>query len=274
MYPYLLDLGTRDLPLLGPTRLALPTYGALFAAGVLLAWWWFARRVGTLDLPHEKVWGTAFYSLLAGILGAKLALVLVEWRYYLERPLEIVGTVRSAGVLIGGVAIGSFTGWLYCRKEGISFWVIADAAAAPIALAQSVGRLGCLAAGCCYGVRAAAGGFGLTFHDPDSMVPAEFLGVPLFPIQLVQMANDLALAALLTWLWRLKPRPEGTVFWWYVLLYGATRAFLELWRGDEIRGLWFGGRISTSQIFGLLAVAVAAVALARGRLRARSAVPA
>lgn len=271
MHPYVLDFGFHDLPLFGPTRIALPTYGVLFAAGLVLAWWWFARRVARLEeLPQERVWNAAFVSLLAGILGAKLGLVAVEWRYYLGRPLAVLETIRSAGVLLVGVGAGFLTCFLYCRRYGISFWQLADAAAPPVAAAQSVGRLGCFAAGCCHGVPARGSAFAVTFTDPDSMVPADLLGVPLFPIQLVQMANDLVLAGLLAWIGRRPGRTEGSVFWWYVLLYGATRSILEMWRGDEIRGLWFGGRVSTSQILGLAAAAVAGVVLARGLLRSRA----
>lgn len=272
MHPYLLDFGLRDLPLLGPTRIALPTYGVLFAAGIVLAWWWFARRIARLEeLPQDRVWSAAFASLLAGILGAKLGLVAVEWRYYIERPLAILETVRSAGVLIVGVGAGFLTCWLYCRRQGIPFWRVADAAAPPVAAAQAVGRLGCFAAGCCHGLPTRGGTFAVTFVDPDSMVPVDLLGVPLFPIQLVQMANDLVLAGLLAWLGRRPGRVEGSVFWWYALLYGLTRSILETWRGDEIRGLWLAGRVSTSQLLGLAAAGVAAVALARGRLRSRAA---
>ncbi|NIM60911.1 MAG: hypothetical protein GTO30_04435, partial [Acidobacteria bacterium] len=59
----LIDLGTVDLPLFGPTHLFLPTYGLLFAFGVTLAWIWFGRRARSLGLPDEKVFNLTFYSL-------------------------------------------------------------------------------------------------------------------------------------------------------------------------------------------------------------------
>ena len=43
------------------------------------------------------------------------------------------------------------------------------------------------------------------------------------------MVNDLLLALFLTWLWRRRPRPAGTVFWVYVLLYSLTRGTIEFW---------------------------------------------
>jgi phosphatidylglycerol:prolipoprotein diacylglycerol transferase len=265
MHPILIPFGTFDLPLLGKTSLFLPTYGTLFATGTLLAWWWFLRRARGMGLPAEPVFNLTFYSLLAAIAGAKLTLILVDWRYYLESPREILGTFRSAGVLMGGILAGGLMFVVYARRTGLPVLRLGDAIAAPLALAQSVGRLGCFAAGCCYGVPAHGGPFAVTFTDPDSMVPASLLGVPLVPTQLLQMANDLLLSAVLTLLWRKRAGPDGTVLAIYLILYSVTRGTIEFWRGDAERGIYFG--VSTSQIFSIAGIAIGVALLLRLRLR-------
>jgi len=274
MFPTLIDLGTHDLPLLGETHLFLPTYGLLFALGILAAWWWLTRRTRSLGVNEERVFNLTFYSILAGIIGAKVLLVLIDWRYYLANPLEILATLRMAGVLIGGVIAGALTFAFYARRYGMALGPLADAAAAPLALAQAVGRLGCFSAGCCWGAETAPGAWcAVRFTNP---VAHEQTGVPLnvrlFPTQLIEMAFDLVLVVVLTLLWRRRPQPAGTVFWVYVLLYATGRGIIEFWRGDLHRGLYFDGLLSTSQMFALVAIAVAGVALIAGRLRrARSA---
>lgn len=264
MHPILIDFGWHEIPVFGRTHLFLPTYGVLFAAGALLAWWWFMRRARTLHVSEEKVFNLGFYALLAGILGAKTTLILVEWRYYLQHPAEVWGSIRSAGVLMGGVLCGSIVFTLYARRSELPLLRLGDAAAAPLALAQSIGRLGCFSAGCCYGVPGKR--FAITFTDPVAAAQTGVpLNVPLVPTQLLQMGNDLLLAAVLTWLWRRRLATEGAVFWWYVLLYGVTRGIIEFWRGDTVRGLYFDGHASTSQLFAAIAVVFAAVMLLRGR---------
>jgi phosphatidylglycerol:prolipoprotein diacylglycerol transferase len=266
MHPILIDFGTWNLPLLGPTHLFLPTYGVLFATGALVAWWWFLRRARTLAIPEDRVFNLGFYSLLAGILGAKLTLILVEWRYYLEKPLEVLSSLRSAGVLMGGVLCGALAFAYYARRHALPLWSLADAAAAPLAMAQSVGRLGCFSAGCCYGVP--GGRLAVTFTDPAASVQTGVpLDTPLFPIQLVQMLNDLVLALVLTVLWRRRIRPAGATFWCYVLLYSVTRGILEFWRGDTVRGTYFGGAVSTSQLLAIAGAVLGAAMLARGFAR-------
>ena len=111
----------------------------------------------------------------------------------------------------------------------------------------------------------------MIFTDPiaaaQTGVPLE---VPLVPTQLIQMANDLLLALILTVLWRRKAEPEGSVFWWYVLLYSIGRGIIEFWRGDTVRGLFLHGHASTSQIIGALAGTLAGAMLVRGRVRGRA----
>ncbi|MBZ5638528.1 MAG: prolipoprotein diacylglyceryl transferase [Acidobacteriia bacterium] len=254
MHPILVDFGTHVLPLLGTTHLFLPTYGFLFALGVVAGWWWFLRRATRLGVDPDRAFNLTFYTLLGGLLGAKVSLLIVDWRYYLERPREILSTFRSAGVLMGGILVGAAVFVLYALRQRLPLHRLGDAIAAPLAVSQAVGRIGCFSAGCCWGVPA-RGVFGaLTFTDPlaheRTGVP---LGIPLFPTQLVEMAADLLLASVLTVLYRRKVRPEGSTFLWYVLLYSLIRGVIEIWRGDEQRGVYFGGVLSTSQILAVLA---------------------
>jgi len=271
MHPIVWDFGTWDLPLFGETHLFLPSYGALFAASVLLGWLWFVRRARGMGLPEDRLFNLGFYSLLAGILGAKLLLVLVDLRWYFSHPDDLLSTLRAGGVLAGGVVAGALTFALYARRHGLPTLRMADAIAAPIALAQGIGRLGCFAAGCCWGRTLGADHpLAVTFTDPKAH---ELTGVPLhqhlFPTQPIQMAHDLTLCVFLAWLWRRKPRPDGTVFWAYVALYGLGRGVIEFWRGDAHRGLYLDGALSTTQIVVLIAMLIAVGMLVRGRLRQR-----
>jgi len=271
--PLLVDFGRHDLPWFGETHLFLPTYGALFALAALVAWSWFLRRGRALGVADDRLFNISFYSLLGGIVGAKLALVALDWRTYLADPAALAGVLRSAGVLMGGVIGGAVVFVLYARRQGLPLHALGDAVAAPLALGQAIGRLGCFAAGCCWGRSCdPRHPLAVTFRNPvaheQTGVP---LGVPLVPVQLIQLASDLLLALLLAALWRRRLEPPGTVFWLYVVLYGLTRGTIEFWRGDVQRGLHFGGTLSTSQSIAIVAVALGAVMLVSGVVRRRRA---
>ena len=266
MRPLLIDLGIVDLPLFGPTHLFLPTYGVLFALGVTLAWIWFGRRARSLGFPDEKIFNLTFYSLLGGIVGAKLLLVLIDWRDYVADPSLLLGTIRTAGVLVGGVAGGAIVFVLYARRTGLPLIRLADAIVAPLVLAQALGRFGCLSAGCCYGVPVDADHpLAVTFRHPQAIASGRFSGQPLLAVQLIEALVDLVIVVVLTLLWRRRPKPEGTVMWCYVLLYSTARLTIEFYRGDVGRGLFFSERLSTSQLFAIAGLLLAAIMLIRGR---------
>jgi phosphatidylglycerol:prolipoprotein diacylglycerol transferase len=271
VFPVVIDLGRVHLPLIGEVHLALPTYGLLFALGAVVAGVWFLRRARALGVAEEQRHNLAFYSLIAGIVGAKLTLIVLDLPFYIENPGELWGTLRSAGVLLGGVLLGALTFIVYGRRHDLPVLQLGDAVAAPLALAQAIGRLGCHAAGCCWGrVCPVDHPLAVVFRDPlarqQTGVP---LNEPLLAIQLVQMFNDAILTLILVWLGRRRIGPPGTVFWIYLLLYSLARGTIEFWRGDLQRGLFFqgvffDGGISTSQLFCLGGVLMALVMLGRG----------
>jgi phosphatidylglycerol:prolipoprotein diacylglycerol transferase len=269
VHPVLIDLGTWTLPFLGETRVFLPTYGFLLAVAVSVAWVWFHRRAVGIGVDREAAFNLAFYALLGGLVGAKVSLIFVDLRWYLAEPARILSTLRSAGVLMGGVAAGILTFVLYARRHGLPLFRLGDAIAAPLALAQAVGRLGCFSAGCCFGVDAPGSWCAVTFHSVEAAARTGVkVGVPLVPVQLFQAGADLAVAGVLTWLWRRGLRP-GLVFAWYLVLYGLDRFVLEFWRGDVARGVWFGGALSTSQLLSVAAVLAGSIWILGARARAR-----
>jgi phosphatidylglycerol:prolipoprotein diacylglycerol transferase len=266
VFPRLIDFGWE----FRGVDLFLPAYGVLFAGGALLAWWWFVRRGRTLGVAEEQLFNLSFYTLLAGILGAKLSLVIVDWESYLHEPRLLLGTIRSAGVVIGGIVAGALAFVYYAHRHDLPLHRLGDAIAAPLVLAQAVGRLGCFCAGCCWGKPAAEGSkFAVVFTDPHAAMQTGVpLNIPLVPTQLMHLSANLALAILLSWLWRRRIEPAGTVFWAYVLLYSLSRGIIEFWRGDAQRGLYFDGAVSTSQLLALGGLLLGAVMLARGFRRA------
>ena len=76
------------------------------------------------------------------------------------------------------------------------------------------------------------------------------LGVPLIATQPIQAVHDMALAGLLTWMWRRGTTP-GITTATYFIVYGIGRGIIEIWRGDSSRGVYFGNLLSTSQLLSI-----------------------
>jgi prolipoprotein diacylglyceryltransferase len=109
MHPILLTL-----PLFGYT-LEIPTYGVMLAVAFLIilkAAAVLARREG---LEARDVVDLGFTVFLAGLVGAKLLLILLDIRHYLANPGDLLGTLRSAGVFYGGLLAAVPAGIWFAR---------------------------------------------------------------------------------------------------------------------------------------------------------------
>ncbi len=246
MFPRLIQIGS----------FYLPTYGVVLAIAYLTGIWLLRRKAMAAGLPEQRILDLSLYILASAILGAKLLLVIVDFRDYVENPRSLLGILRSGGVFYGGLIAATAVAIWYMRKHRLPAWRIADMGAPSIALGEAIGRWGCLAAGCCYG-KPTDGPFGVTFTDPFAHEAVGTpLNVPLHPTQIYLSANALLIFFVLQWAYRRKTF-DGEVFWLYVLLYAITRGILETWRGDLVRGFVIPGVLSTSQFIGLLAAAFA-----------------
>ena len=232
----------------------IPTYGVILAADFLLVLYLMRKRASRFALDADKVADTAVVGLLAGLIGAKLLLILVDWEVYLHDPRQIVSTLRSAGVIYGGQIIGAMGVAWYLKRKKLPFWQTLDFMVPFLALGIGLGRLGCLAAGCCHGISYEGP---LALHFPDHPLCEAPPLIGLFPIQLLALVNGIVLFLILSYLLDRK-RFDGQIFFAFFILYGITRGLMEFLRGDEVRGKFFGGLISTSQIVALVTVILAA----------------
>jgi len=92
--------------------------------------------------------------------------------------------------------------------------------------------------------------------NPDSLAP---VNIPLHPTQLYSFTANLIIFIFL-WVFRGRKRFDGQIFWIYVLLYGVSRSFIEIFRGD-FRGDFVFGILSISQAIGAGMVFISVVML-------------
>ena len=136
---------------------------------------------------------------------------------------------------------------LYARAQKMPLLPVLDLVAAPVALGHAIGRIGCFAAGCCYG-KPTHLAWGVTFRDPyAARLSGTPLDVPLHPTQLYESAAEFLNFALLVWLGA-KKRFPGQIVGAYFVLYGLERGAIEFLRDDPGRTLLFHDKISLMQI--------------------------
>lgn len=247
---------------------SMPTYGALLAAGMMLGLWVSERNSERLGIDGQKARNLGVIAGICGIVGAKVLAIVNSWGFYAGHPRELfsLATLQGGGVFLGGLVAALLASVCYMYRNQIPALPTADAFAPGIALGHAVGRIGCFAAGCCWG-KATHAIWGVTFHDSLahewSGTP---LGVPLVPTQLLESIIEFVNFLFLTWLFRHR-KFNGQVIGAYLLLYGSVRYGVEYLRDDPGRGAVFGGAISGTQLISLFLVIVGASLSLRRTMR-------
>jgi phosphatidylglycerol---prolipoprotein diacylglyceryl transferase len=225
------------------------TYGALLAVGVIFAIWFASHDAPRFGLAPIRVWNLGIYGILLALLSSKLWLILSSWDYYVANPREILSaaTLQSGGTFYGGLIGGIIWTIFYTRHEKMPLLTTLDAASAPVALGHAIGRVGCFAAGCCFG-KPTSLPWAVTF---TSEVAARISGTPLHvavhPTQLYEAAAETANFAILYWIGR-RSHVSGQVVGAYLAFYGMERGLLEFIRDDPGRTLLFRNAISLMQV--------------------------
>lgn len=234
------------------------TYGFLLALAFVLGLWASGKAAQREGIEKSKAYDLGLYIAISSLVGSKLLLFITELNYYVQNPGEIFSltTLRSGGVYYGGFILAVITGLTLSRRQHLPIWKMADIFTPGIALGQSIGRLGCFAAGCCYG-KPTSLPFAVTFKNPYSH---ETVGVPILtPLHPTQLYESLASLIIFGILWRRLQHKhfDGQVFISYLALYSITRFLIEFLRGDPERGFVLNGLLSTSQFISVLMISLA-----------------
>src|SRR5205823_13989253 len=192
-----------------------------------------ARQQG---LDAEKAWNLGLVAILSALLGAKILMIAVEWDTYHDwHAIFSMQFLQAAGVVYGGLIAAIAACTFFMRRHRMPVLRTCDVFAPGIALGHAFGRLGCFAAGCCYGKETHVP-CAVTFKNPlANQRVGTPLNIPIHPTQIYEFLVELFNFTVLWWLLKRK-RFEGQVIGAYLFLYGVARFFLEFLRDDPERG--------------------------------------
>ncbi|MBN2452782.1 MAG: prolipoprotein diacylglyceryl transferase [Candidatus Omnitrophica bacterium] len=206
MHPILLKIGP----------FTLYSYGLMVAVGFAFAAAIIYIRAPKFGIDRNTMIDYIILLLVAGILGARLLYVLLNFRYYVTNPVEILNLSGGGLIWYGGFIIALAASAWFARSRKVEFWNASDLVAPCIALGQAFGRIGCYLNGCCYGAPAPN-----WFPFGDRYPTQIFSSITLFVIFIILL------------LWQERRRFQGEIFLGYCLLYSFKRFLIEFLRGDN-----------------------------------------
>lgn len=222
------------------------TYGLMLVVAFLAAYFqlrWGFRRYAIGD--QEDAASLVFWAGIAGILGSKIyyALLVGSWRALFD---------RAGLVFYGGFLLATATLLFIVHRRRLPFWPTFDVMTLALALAYSLGRVGCLLVGDDYG-RPTDLPWAIAFPKGAPASTAEnlrSLGMPVdpavadstvlavHPTQIYETLAGLAIWLLAHALLRRRPRAGQTGLVVLALL-GLERFLVEFVRAKDDR--FFGG---------------------------------
>ena len=216
--------------------LSLPMYGLCAMVGTIFALLAvFRLRKKGSPISEDNLLDALIWAILLGFICSKLLYFIVEPPQMPHSWAEVWELISTGLVFYGGL-LGGLLGLVFAsRKTGKSFLSFTDLMAPCFCLAHAGGRIGCLMAGCCYG---------MPYSGPCAVV---LDGVSRLPTQPMEAIFLVILSVVLIKIFLKKPR-RGTVTGWYMVLYAVWRFIIEFFRADE-RGTV--GALSTSQFISL-----------------------
>jgi phosphatidylglycerol:prolipoprotein diacylglycerol transferase len=242
----------------------LPTYGVMVALGFLAALWLTGKLARRSGLDPDKVTNLGVSVALAGLVGAKLLMFVVDFDYYAKNPGEIFSmtTLQAGGVFYGGLLLALITGYVLMQRGKLPVAVTLDCFAPGLAIGQGLGRIGCFAAGCCWG-KECERPWGVVFRNPEAN---RLTGVPLMvELHPTQIYEAVLYVATFFVVYRIFDRPHrpGTVMGWYLVIAATGRFVVEFFRFHQ-QSNPFGGPLNASQWIALALVGLGGWLVARG----------
>lgn len=229
------------IPLFSIGPLTFYFFGLMIAIGASVGLFIFSREAKRRGLDHKVLLDIAIYSLIGGIIGARITYILVyNPSYYFANPIEMFHITEGGLSIHGGIFGGLLAGYWFLKRHKIPVWEALDIVAPALIIAQGISRIGCD-----------------VFGGPiSSALPwgVEKYGEYLHPAQAYEFLLDYLLFGYL-WL-RLKNRSySGQVFIHYLIGFLVIRGMVEFTRVNPM----VFGPFSVSHVMSIIGIIIAII---------------
>lgn len=202
MYPVILELG--------PFKIY--SYGFFLALAFITSSILAEREAKRRGASYHLIPNLFLICLVSGIIGARFFFIILNINFFLSAPIEIIMFWHGGLVWYGGLIFALACGLIYLKVKKQAILPILDLLAPYIALAQSIGRIGCFLNGCCFGK------------------PWPLYNIP-YPTQIISSLAMLFIFLILR-SFQCLDFPKGNIFLLYLVFYSLKRFFIEFLRGD------------------------------------------
>jgi phosphatidylglycerol:prolipoprotein diacylglycerol transferase len=128
-----------------------PSYGLMMVIAFLVAVSLIRYLSRNITPNPQYITNASLYSLIAGVVGARLFYVIHHFDDFQGRLLSVFAIWSGGLELLGGVLLAIAVIGFYCRYHKLPVRRYLDILAIGLMLALAFGRIGCFLNGCCFG---------------------------------------------------------------------------------------------------------------------------
>jgi phosphatidylglycerol---prolipoprotein diacylglyceryl transferase len=226
----------------------------VYSMMMLLGMWLFVKRCKNSGLSQQRALMAAIWTLLGGLIGARLFYLLIYHDLYgnfLKELVKINGATISWGAYLGGFAAMMI--FLLIFRLHILRYL--DVVGSVMGIGPFIGRWSCFLNGCDFG-KISNDSWAITYpHGSIPFVNQVRVGIldpmaassfPVHPVPIYFSIIGLILFIIFTYLWKNSKFPNGTIFFGYWATDSLIRFFIEFLRGDT--QIFYWGVFSIGQV--------------------------
>ena len=231
-------------------------YSVLIVVGAILALIMIIKEAKRYGYPSDFVFNVCFWSIIVGIIGARLYYVVFNLDLYTN--FWDIFKIWEGGLAIhGGIIFGAITCYLYCKKYRVRTVRMLDFIAPALLFAQAIGRWGNFFNGEAHGAVTSLESL-QNLHIPEFIIDGMYIGGAHYqPTFLYESLWCLLGVIILLIVRRLKVTKVGQPTALYLMWYGLGRFFIETMRTDS---LMLGG-FKVAQIVSVIMILIGLIVI-------------
>ncbi len=241
-------------------------YGIIITLGIILAFTYASFRAKREGILFDDVLDIAIFTVIFGIIGARLYYVLTSLDQY-DSFYEMIAVWNGGLAIYGAIIAGGITVLLVCRHKKIKFLKMFDATAPGVMIGQILGRWGNFFNGEAYGEEVMEGS--VMYFARMGLIPnieSSYRMHYFHPTFLYESLWNLCGFIIINALYK-KKKFDGQIFLMYISWYGFGRMIIEGLRTDSL----YVGVFRISQVVGFVCFIVGTLLLVLGLIKARRA---
>ena len=209
--------------------LSIQSFGLIITIGLLLFSWLLYRHKKRKQLLSDDQFSEILLiGIVSGIIGGRFLYVIEEY-HSMTSIIDMFSFWQGGFSILGTILFVLFTLSIYLKRKNIAMLPFLDLIALYAPLLQSISRIGCYVAGCCYGIPTTLS-WAVIYTSTTTLAP---ICVRMPPTQLYSSATLFCIFLFMRFFATKFCNRPGQLITLYLVLMSIERFSVDFWRADR-----------------------------------------